>query len=413
MKFSELILFLLFLTSIPVQLGKHFWPTLSFVNGIRVDYLSPTLYFSDIVLLFLFVASFSRLKKTLWSLIKKPLFIYSFTVLLIGCFLSLNPYAAFLKLVKLLEFLFLGFYTVKTFSFNFKDKYIYILTLGGLTQCIILFLQFFSQHSLDGVFYYLGERTIGPGSIGAAVFPLNNSLVMRPYGTFPHPNVLAFYLLFPFTYLLFSNGKNKTIKVIAITLLFFGIIFTFSRIVILLSLLILILHFYLKVRRVRKSLLLLCLSFILLFGALLFNRFTASFVSDLTLRNDLLKIGVSEFIKHPFFGVGLNNFFYHEIFYQKDIMPTLLQPVHNIYVLWLVETGILGGIVALILLRKTFKKAIQKIKSKDNFYISTAILFFSALFIGLFFHYLLTLQQGQLLLTISIGLLWTNIRERA
>ena len=51
----EKILLFLFVLLIPTQLGKHFWPEWSRVVGIRVDYLSPTLYFLDLVWLGLFL----------------------------------------------------------------------------------------------------------------------------------------------------------------------------------------------------------------------------------------------------------------------------------------------------------------------------------------------------------------------
>ena len=44
---TEKIALFLFLLAIPTQLGRHFWPEWSRVVGIRVDYLSPTLYLVD------------------------------------------------------------------------------------------------------------------------------------------------------------------------------------------------------------------------------------------------------------------------------------------------------------------------------------------------------------------------------
>lgn len=51
----EKVLCFLFIFFIPTQLGKHFWPEWSYVMGIRVDYLSPTLYFLDLIWLGFFV----------------------------------------------------------------------------------------------------------------------------------------------------------------------------------------------------------------------------------------------------------------------------------------------------------------------------------------------------------------------
>src|SRR4051812_29891213 len=48
--FSSLLYFLLLLL-LPTQLGKHFWPPFAFVHGLRIDYLSPTVYLTDLLLL--------------------------------------------------------------------------------------------------------------------------------------------------------------------------------------------------------------------------------------------------------------------------------------------------------------------------------------------------------------------------
>jgi len=47
--FSTILLQLIILF-LPTQLGLHFWPEFSRAAGIKVDYLSPTLYFIDILI---------------------------------------------------------------------------------------------------------------------------------------------------------------------------------------------------------------------------------------------------------------------------------------------------------------------------------------------------------------------------
>jgi hypothetical protein len=54
-RISNLIFYFLILF-LPTQLGRHFFTSFSFVSGIRVDYLSPTIYFTDILVLLLFIA---------------------------------------------------------------------------------------------------------------------------------------------------------------------------------------------------------------------------------------------------------------------------------------------------------------------------------------------------------------------
>src|SRR5258708_7366824 len=49
----ESLLLCLFFLLLPTQLGKHFWPDFSIVSGIRIDYLSPTVYITDVFLILL------------------------------------------------------------------------------------------------------------------------------------------------------------------------------------------------------------------------------------------------------------------------------------------------------------------------------------------------------------------------
>ena len=45
------LFFYLTLVLLPAQLGKHFWPEWSVILGRRIDYLSPTIYLSDMMIL--------------------------------------------------------------------------------------------------------------------------------------------------------------------------------------------------------------------------------------------------------------------------------------------------------------------------------------------------------------------------
>src|SRR5260221_424888 len=56
-------LFTLFIVLLPVQLGLHFWPDWALVSGIRVDYLAPVIYLTDLIVIALLVVSFKDIKK--------------------------------------------------------------------------------------------------------------------------------------------------------------------------------------------------------------------------------------------------------------------------------------------------------------------------------------------------------------
>ena len=52
---TELLLFYSIILFLPTQLGLHFWPEYSKVLGLRIDYLSPTIYMTDVLILLLIV----------------------------------------------------------------------------------------------------------------------------------------------------------------------------------------------------------------------------------------------------------------------------------------------------------------------------------------------------------------------
>ena len=108
---------------------------------------------------------------------------------------------------------------------------------------------------------------------------------------------------------------------------------------------------------------------------------------------------------HPVFGVGLNNFLVNLPEFQKTHNSVFsLQPVHNIYLLVLAETGIIGFGAFMWLLFKTYYKVkSQKLKVKSSIQNSKVLILSIVLILGLFDHYFLTLQQGQLLLAFVLG----------
>ncbi|MDO8270084.1 MAG: O-antigen ligase family protein [Candidatus Levybacteria bacterium] len=410
MKFFERLVFFLLLTTIPIQLGKHFWPDFSFVQGIRVDYLSPTFYISDFAFLILLILSFSRIGKEFGVFLLRPLFFLTILVFSAGLFAAMHPLATLLGILKFLQFSYLAFYVCKTFRLKDYSPLTFILVLGGLVQTIILAFQFYSQRSLGGVFYYLGERTFDVSTPGIAAFRWNENFLMRPYGTFPHPNVLAFYLLLGFFFLLFSlnfkSRKTTFLKVCILFILAIGITFTFSRIVFILLLGITIAWAIKQAKGMKKNakVRIMLITVLLLFAVIVIfsSRLGSGFARDMYLRFELLKTGALIFIKNPVFGVGLNNFFYHEILYQKQVTPILLQPIHNIFALWGVSTGIIGMILAGVFLRKLIGHVRKRF---------LLILVVSALVVGMFDHYLLTLQQGQLMAALIIGISFTKAKD--
>ena len=108
--------------------------------------------------------------------------------------------------------------------------------------------------------------------------------------------------------------------------------------------------------------------------------------SSFSRRSELTKIALKMFTDHPLSGAGLNNF--TVVMDQYGYVPAttrFLQPVHNIYLLILSETGLIGAM------------GFGYLFLKGPFWRGKAGPYWILLFLGLFDHYPLTLQTGMLL----------------
>ena len=103
-------------------------------------------------------------------------------------------------------------------------------------------------------------------------------------------------------------------------------------------------------------------------------------------------------IYHLLFGVGLGNYLVELPKYYPHREIFFLQPVHNIYLLILSETGIIGLGMILYFIVKIFKHIARK-----RLFVICHLSFVTLLLLGAVDHYPLTLQQGQLLLTVLIA----------
>lgn len=393
-------LYFLIVLFLPTQFGRHFWPDFSFVSGLRVDYLSPTLYVTDILTILLFIFwCLPNLKKIITLKISPPFFLVALSIfLLAGIFISNSRPAGMYGILKLAEFSFLGFYTARNIS-NLR-QIVYALSIGLSFESILAIAQYFNQSSLNSIFYFVGERTFNSQTPGIANASLNGSLVLRPYATFSHPNVLAAYMVLSMTLILFYI-RNK-FKYPLLLLGTIALFLTLSRVAIVVWIFALCLYFFRK-RWKEAALAGIVISSLIYFSPL-GNRFLSLAGESVSQRLSLISAATAMFTKNPILGVGINNFLPNLPFYIKQTGNTFfLQPVHNIFLLVLSETGVIGFGFFLWFLFKTYKRILRK-KS-----ILALVLISEVLFLGFFDHYFLTLQQGQLMFALILGICWSNL----
>lgn len=384
-------LFFLCLLFLPTQLGKHFFLDFSFIYSLPVDYLAPTIYFWDL-LVFTLVA--------LW-LVQKPyinkLALNILLVFLLSQSLSLisakNPGAGFFRLEQLAVGSLFGLYIASINLNNLKKGLSLPLAVSLVFEAFLSILQFYKGGSAG--FWLLGERSFTISTPSIAKFDWFGQVMLRPYATFPHPNVMACFMVIV-SFLLFSlNLKGRWFILLLAS---FAVMLSFSRSVILVLSLELI---YFARRHIKYLVLVLLLA-----SPLLYVRFSSLFnydVISLIRREELAEIALRIFQTSPIFGVGLNNFI--NFVSSANIVSgssRFLQPVHNIFLLSLAETGIVGFVGFVAFLGSGF--LILAKKGKEDL---TKVLLFclgAIVFLGMIDHYFLTLPQGQRLMFLIWGL---------
>jgi hypothetical protein len=386
------------------QLGYHFWPLSSLVYGIRIDYLSPTLYFLDVLILVylgLVTKGFDSLRRS-WSTVKmfsrattnretgsnpQSIIVALLPVLLANILFSQNPLASLswsLHFLLYASFIF----SLKTDELKIIPK---VLLVSLLFQLCVGLGQFYLGHSIGGLLYYVGERMVSVGAPGIATMTLMGETMLRGYGSFSHPNILAGWSVIILLIILRLRPKLVLITLALATL----IIFLTNSHAAAISLFGLIIPFY-----IFKNLKLRLLYFvipILLFSIL---RVPTSTRLDLSIsqRLDLQQVSVKVISSFAIFGTGAQS----SISTYPSVSPVtrLLQPDHNSFTLFLSWFGIFGVLAILYSLRTW--------NIRHSVFSTLPLL---PLF--LLDHYLLTSPQGLffLLLYLQITLNYTHAQK--
>ncbi|MDP3792632.1 MAG: O-antigen ligase family protein [bacterium] len=443
----EKYLFYFFLFSIPFQTRKILW-----YEGWRFnEWQSVSIYFTDALLLALLLLwcfnSYSRLsnyelritnyKKNIITLILNTKYLIQKSDFYLAAFLivsalsitnSTNPIVSWFQWLKLVEFAIFYWY-LSNYAFAKFGLYNSFLAVfvGGIFQSVVAIIQFLKQSSVG--LRFLGESIINSDLSGIASFYLpDGEKVIRAYGTTPHPNVLAVYLLSVLCimyYVLWKKSETHTTYYLLLTtysLVLFAFLTTFSRTVIFIwfvffclgAIIIRLTKRYrlnlgAKEGRKRiKTILLVSLCLLVIFSSFYFNEIKARLtISGEDQAVELRAFYASESLKTGFnlFGVGIGNFVGWMVENNPHLPSYTYQPVHNIYLLIYSETGILGILFFVAFLIYVIKHFVSKTRLQKSYHLSFLVFFCSLLFIGFFDHLFLTLQQGSLVFWGGLGLL--------
>lgn len=420
------ILFFFFLLTLPFQTRIIYDSGSAYIGSVFNYHLAFILYLSDLVFLAALID---------WLVFHKPQIVSRGTnlVRIIGFF---GVIVATLFHVKHIE---LGLYeALKWFEMlvllvygwiNFKDRRfievsLAVILFGGLIQAIVGILQFHVQHGLS--LGFLGEYVSQLGTPGLATITTNANKLIRAYGTMPHPNVLGGFLyvsLITGYYFLSRETMFHRIRTIfvacATIILLLGIFVSFSRIAWLSAILVTIgyLWFHVKHKEWSKVIVIVivtvvsCATILIGYKDLALSRGGETLSSNsVTLRGTYNEMGLELVKKYPVLGVGVGHYIPAlRDFYQLEDWQ--YQPAHNIYIFLAAELGILGLGLFLIIVGSIIKRAWI---NKNQLLTFTLLLGVgSFLFIGLFDHYPLTIQQTRLTFFLLLGMLaaQANIQE--
>ena len=179
MKRVALILFYLVLLLLPTQLGKHFFFSFSLIQGIRSDYLTPTIYLTDILIISLIILTFFQAWKREFLFDFKKLYIFVLLYLFINTIAADNKWIAIYQFGKIIEYF---LFALSIMDIKPKLKTIVrVLSIDVFYASIIAFGQFYLQKSIGGFFWFLGERNFYASTPGIANISVVGAKFLRHY----------------------------------------------------------------------------------------------------------------------------------------------------------------------------------------------------------------------------------------
>lgn len=344
--------------------------------------------------------------------------------LLISCLslsVSNNFVLSFYGWLKIFQVILLFFYVAGNFSRLFSlERFWQVFVASAALQSVVAIVQFFKQHSL-GLRYL--ESPLGPQIDGVAKITVEGEKLIRAYGLVPHPNILAAILIlaiFGLAYLWINSFSQwrywqKVIYASALGLIAVALFFTFSRVIALVGISLLIFWatvIFFRQKNYRRPILVFagiiiavfCLLAVIYWPQLAIRYDLGELSSEqaLNLRIYYNKIALDLIGNSFILGVGQGNFVWTTS--SLWLLPAwMYQPVHNIYLLIGAEIGILGLVFFIWFLFTLWRRAVKaKISPPANCFV---YIFYFIIIVGLLDHFWWDLQQGQIMFWLFLGIL--------
>lgn len=335
-------LFFLLAFNIPMQL--YIWLPKSSVYSVETAD-SFSFIFLDMIILMIFLYS-SSVKNA--SRVPRSLLILSFLLLLVyilAAVVSINKGASLFAIIRLLKAIILCISIIKIYEDEAFYYFVKGLKASVLFQMLIGFLQFIKGD-------VLGLTFLGEGVLRSA-----NGYEKGMSGTVGHPGDFALFLLFCLVIFLFNTKKNTVYVLLCVS----GLVLSQSRTALVIMVVIFILHWF-SSKDSKVTYRTIIGFFIMIFSTpvivniieLVISRF---FNSDLTVqegnRRFHYELALKLFSLKEHFAFGPNasltaSSIYFPYEFQRGVFY-YVHPIHNAFLVYLIETGIVGLVLYIIL----------------------------------------------------------------
>lgn len=319
----------------------------------------------------------------------------------------------------------LGLFWIITQGRISRSNIVQAFLAGAFVQALLGILQFAFQRTWRGK--WLGLALHNPAESGVSVVEALGRW-LRSYAGFDHPNILGGFLviailLFIIAIFNSSSNKNKILKLISaiafLNILVCALFFTFSRSA-WLSLGVGFLFFTVIaiLKKDKERLKKLVIGFLLLVSMivplvascsdLVFTRLrgeTRLEKKSLGERKESLAEVANVLKKNWLWGVGLGNYEKYSAEHQPVKTPSyVFQPVHNLYLLILAETGIFGLLIFLAIVSSFIFRSFSGWRNSETSDFDYVALLLVVLALGLFDHWLWSLHFGGLFFWFIFGM---------
>lgn len=231
------------------------------------------------------------------------------------------------------------------------------LILGGVWQALFAIQQFIDQKIIANK--WLGMAAQAPQTLGVPVVESDGTRWLRAFGTLPHPNILAGFLVITLILIIGSHALTAHKRWKKILPVFFiinsiALFTTLSRAAILTFIILIILLPFLARRQpnlaksaTKFALIFLCITvlFTVMYPSLIFSRVNGDSpvetISNATRVEQYREFG-SVIKQNWITGVGLGNYTVALEMLKPNLPAWVYQPIHNTYLLIFAELGLLG-----------------------------------------------------------------------